>query len=212
MAKKAVVKKPKPLAKPVAKKAAVKAKTAPAKTKPAPARKPAPVAKAASKPAAAKSTVKPAAARQDVTPHLIVRGASHAIEFYRRAFGAREVFRMPSPDGFGIMHADLMIGNSHLFLCDEMPQMGTSKSPQSLGGTPVTITVSVPSVDEVYARAVEAGATATMPPEDMFWGDRYGKVLDPFGHEWALLTHQEDVAPAEMEKRFKAMVAKQANG
>jgi PhnB protein len=208
MAKKAPAKK-KTAVKPVAKKVAVKAKKAPpAKTKPI-AAKSAPIKKAA---VAAKPATRPAAApspggRQSVTPYLSVRGASHAIEFYRRAFGAQELFRMPSPDGYGIMHADLMIGNCHIHLADEMPQSST-KSPQSIGGSTVSIMLYVDDVDQVYKQALEAGATSIMEPADMFWGDRFGKVLDPFGHDWSLATHKEDVSPAEMESRFKAFLAK----
>jgi uncharacterized glyoxalase superfamily protein PhnB len=213
MAKKALAKKP-PLKKAAPpKKSAPAKKAAPAKAKavakatPAPANKapaPAPKAKPAGSPASPYGT-------QTVIPHLVVRGGSHAIEFYRRAFGAKEVFRMPSPDGYGIMHADLIIGTSHLFLCDDLPQMQT-KSPQALGGTPVSIAIAVDDVDKVFKQAVDAGATATMPPDNMFWGDRYAKVLDPFGHDWSLFTHLEDVPPAEMEKRFKAMTAKMGQG
>ena len=163
----------------------------------------APSAAAASKPTAAPSPV----GLQSVTAYLTVRGASHAIEFYRRAFGAKELYRMPSPDGYGIMHADLMIGNSHIYLADEMPQSST-KSPQSIGGSTVSIMLYVDDVDQVYKQALEANATSLMEPADMFWGDRFGKVLDPFGHDWSLATHKEDVSPAEMEKRFQAFLAK----
>lgn len=208
MAKKAQMKKKAAIKKPPVKAAK---KAPPAKTKPAaPAKKAAPAAKPAARPAAAAAPSP--AGRHSITPHLVVRGASHAIEFYRRAFGAKEVYRMPSPDGFGIMHADLIIGNGHIYLCDEMPQMQTNRSPQALGGSPVTIMLYVDNVDQVYKQAVEAGGTATMPPADMFWGDRYGKLLDPFGHDWALATHKEDVSPAEMEKRFKVMAAKMGQG
>jgi PhnB protein len=197
MAKKAQVKKKAAVKKPPAK----AKKAAPAKAKPAPAKK----AAAPAKPAAAARLPGVPAGQHTVTPHIVVRGASHAIEFYRRAFGAQEVMRVPSPDGYGIGHAEVKIGDSYVYLCDEMPNM---KSPQSLGGTSCTLGLYVSDADKVYKQAVEAGATAIMPLADMFWGDRYGKVLDPFGHEWAISTHQEDVPPAEMEKRYKALLAK----
>lgn len=119
-----------------------------------------------------------------VTPHLIVRNAAEAIEFYRQAFGAEELMRMPMPDG-RIMHAELQIGSSRVFLCDEFPDWG-ARSPQALGGTPVTIHLYVDNADRVFGQAVAAGATATMPLQDQFWGDRYGKVTDPYGHEWSI--------------------------
>jgi PhnB protein len=204
MAKKAQMKK-----KAAVKKPPVKAKKAPpAKTKPAPPKK----ATAAAKPAAAKPAAAAAGAppgTHAITPHLTVRGASHAIDFYRRAFGAQELSRVPSPDSYGIGHAELQIGDSRLYLCDESPQ---SKSPQSLGGTPCSIHIYVTDADKVYQQAVDAGATALMPLADMFWGDRYGKVLDPFGHEWSIATHKEDVSREELEKRFKALVAKKGQG
>jgi PhnB protein len=149
-------------------------------------------------------------AQQTIIPHLIVKGAAEAIEFYKKAFGAVEQMRMPTPDG-KIMHACLKIGNSCLFLCDEWPGEGSgSKSPQSLGGSAVTIHVNVDDADAVFARAVAAGAKAAMPPADMFWGDRYAKVVDPFGHDWSISTHKEDVPPEEAKKRGQAMFAEMA--
>ena len=138
-----------------------------------------------------------------VTPHLVARNAAQAIEFYKRAFGAEEMYRSPGPDGKTIMHAALMIGNSPVFLCDEFPQMG-SKSPQSLDGTPVTMHLYVDNVDKAFQRAVDAGAQTIMPVQDQFWGDRYGMLKDPYGHTWSLASHVEDVPPAEIQKRAAA--------
>ncbi len=139
-----------------------------------------------------------------ITPYLVVRGADKAIEFYKKAFGAQEMFRMPTPDG-KIAHAEIKIGDSMLMLGDENPQQGAT-APQTIGGTAVHIFLYLEDVDKVFRQAVNAGATAVMPPTDMFWGDRYGKLVDPFGHGWGLATHKEDVAPEEMNKRAaKAM-------
>src|SRR6516225_971831 len=109
-----------------------------------------------------------------ITPHLVVRGAAEAIKFYKQAFGAVEMGRMAMPDGKTIMHADLMIGDSHLFLVDEFP--GASKAPEALGGSPVTLHLYVEDVDAIFKRAVKAGAQVKMPVADMFWGDRFGKL------------------------------------
>ena len=141
-----------------------------------------------------------------ITPSLVVRGGAQAIEFYKKAFGAEELVRMPGPDGKGVMHAELKIGDSIFFLGDESPQMA-SKSPQTLGGSTGALHLYVADVDASFKRAVSAGARVSMPVADMFWGDRYGKVTDPFGHEWGLGTHKEDVSPADMEKRAKAFFA-----
>lgn len=141
-----------------------------------------------------------------ITPHLTVRGCAKAIEFYRAAFGAEEIVRMPGPDGESVMYAELKIGDSRLMLNDEFGEM--ARAPETVGGTSVCIHVYVPDCNALYDRAVAAGATATMPPMDMFWGDRYGKVKDPFGHEWAIATHTEDVPPEEMAAR----AAKQFGG
>ena len=138
-----------------------------------------------------------------VTPHLVVRGAAKAIEFYAKAFGAEERFRMPGPDG-SVMHAELSLGDSVVMLGEEAPQMGAS-SPQTIGGSPVSLLIYVKDVDASFARAERAGCTAQMPPTDMFWGDRYGKLVDPFGHHWALATHKEDLSPEEMAKRMADM-------
>jgi len=138
-----------------------------------------------------------------ITPHLVVRNAADAIAFYRKAFGAEELARMPGPDGKSIMHAELQIGNSRVFLCDEFPDWG-ARSPLALGGSAVTIHLYVEDCDAAFQRAVNAGAQVTMPLQDQFWGDRYGKLQDPFGHHWSVGSHIEDVSPAETLKRAAA--------
>src|SRR2546425_813172 len=135
-----------------------------------------------------------------VTPSLVVRSAAEAIEFYKRAFGAQELMRMPGPGGKGIMHAEIKIGDSIIFLSDEFPGMGC-RSPQTLGGSTGALNLYLEDVDAAFQRAVNAGAKPSMPLADMFWGDRYGKVTDPYGHEWGLATHKEDVAPEERRRR-----------
>jgi len=137
-----------------------------------------------------------------VTPYLIIRGAADAIEFYKKAFGATELFRFPGPDG-KIGHAELQIGNSRLMLADEYPDMGYN-GPQTLGGSPIALMIYLADVDAVFNRAVEAGATVKEALQDKFYGDRIGTVIDPFGHRWHLATHQEDVSMEEMERRAKA--------
>jgi uncharacterized glyoxalase superfamily protein PhnB len=141
-----------------------------------------------------------------VTPHLIVRGGDQAIAFYKKAFGAEEVNRAPGPDGKKLMHAVIKIGDSLIHLSDEFPDMG-SRSPQTLGGTAAGLLVYVEDVDAAFQRAVAAGAQVGFPVADMFWGDRFGKVVDPFGHEWALATHKEDVSHEEAMKRAAAHFA-----
>ena len=135
-----------------------------------------------------------------VTPALLVRGAAQAIDFYTRAFGARELGRMSAPDGQRIWHAELQIGDARLMLADEFPEMG-GHAPESLGGTPVSLHLYVEDADAVIQRAVDAGATVIQPPMDAFWGDRYGRIKDPFGHEWSVATHIEDVSEEEMRQR-----------
>src|SRR5215468_10855697 len=137
-----------------------------------------------------------------VTPYLIIKGASAAIDFYKRAFGATELFRMPDPSGKMVMHAEIKIGDSPIMLADEQPAM--YRGPQSLGGTPVSLMLYVDDVDKVFPRAVEAGAKVVKPVQDQFYGDRSGTLTDPFGHQWTIATHVEDVPPAEMERRMKA--------
>ncbi len=149
-----------------------------------------------------------------IVPHLVIQGAAKAIDFYKKAFGAVEQVKMATLDG-KIMYASLKIGDSYLMLCDEFPDMGGCKSPKSplsLGGASVTIHLNVEDADAVFARAVAAGATATMPPADMFWGARYGKLVDPFGHDWSISTLKEDVSPEEAKKRGQAIFADMAKG
>jgi uncharacterized glyoxalase superfamily protein PhnB len=166
----------------------------------------------AGKPAKARVSPIPPGFRS-VTPQLTVRGAAAAIDFYKRAFGFRELMRMASPDG-KVMHAELKVGDSIFFLGDEFPAEGC-QSPQTLGGATGSLHVYVPNVDAAFKRAVDAGAQPTMPVTDMFWGDRYGKVKDPFGHEWGLATHKEDLTPAQQRKRgeeFMKQMAQQPAG
>ena len=144
-----------------------------------------------------------------LTPYLAVDDATAAIDFYQRAFGAKERVRMHGPDGM-IAHAELEIGDSKVMLSDPFPQAST-RPPKELGGTSVGVFVYVENVDEVFQQAVDAGATATMEPDDQFWGDRFGSVTDPFGHSWQISTHVEDVPPEEMEKRSKEWMAQIAN-
>jgi uncharacterized glyoxalase superfamily protein PhnB len=144
------------------------------------------------------------AGQSTITPHLVVKGAADAIEFYKRAFAAEELFRMPMPCPDGqvkIGHADLKIGDSRLYLAEEFPEYG-SHAPG--GSSPVSIHLYVTDADATFARAVEAGATVTMPLADMFWGDRFGKLVDPFGHHWSVSEHLEDLTPEQMEERKAA--------
>lgn len=144
-----------------------------------------------------------------VTPALVVRDAAKAIDFYKRALGAQELVRMPGPDG-KIMHAELKIGDSVIFLSEEMPMPGAVKSPQALGGSTCTLNVYVPNVDEQFKQAIAAGAKESMPVADQFWGDRYGSLVDPFGHSWGLATHKEDLSPKEMGERAQQFFASMA--
>ena len=141
-----------------------------------------------------------------ITPYLVVKDAKKAIDYYKRAFGAQEIMKMDGPEG-KIAHAEIKIGDSMLMLGDEMPGSG-NRSPASLGGSAVGIMLYVDNVDTVFKQAVTAGAKADQQPSDMFWGDRYGKLTDPFGHTWSLATHIEDVAPEEMKKRMKDAMSK----
>lgn len=143
-----------------------------------------------------------------LTPHLTCAGAADAITFYQKAFGAVELGRMPSPDG-KLMHAMLKLGDSHLMLVDEFPQWGGT-SPARLGGTPVTIHMYVADADAAFQQALDAGATVKMPLADMFWGDRYGMLVDPFGHQWSIATHIKDMSAAEMAAAAKAAMGSQA--
>ena len=143
-----------------------------------------------------------------VVPHLTVKGAAAAIEYYKKVFGAVEVSRFNMPDG-SIMHASLKIGDGVVMLNDEYPDM-SSVSPHSLGGSPVFLALHVTDVDTVFKRAVDAGAQVKMPVANQFWGDRYGLLVDPFGHYWEILTHKEDVSPEEMQRRGKEMMEQMA--
>jgi PhnB protein len=141
-----------------------------------------------------------------VTPYITVRGAAQAIELYKKAFGAVEKERMTGPDGTTVVHAEFTIGDSVVMISDEMPQMGIS-SPSTLKGASGYLFLYVPDVDAAFTRATEAGCKATMPPTDMFWGDRFAKLEDPFGQPWAMATHKEDVPPDEMARRAQAAMA-----
>jgi len=137
-----------------------------------------------------------------VTPHLIINGAADAIEYYQKAFGATELFRMSAPGG-KIGHAEIKIGNSPIMLADEHPEMGY-KSPRSWGGTPVSLMIYVEDVDTVFKQAIAAGAKEQQAVKDQFYGDRTGTLTDPFGHVWTIATHKEDVSMEEMQQRMKA--------
>ena len=156
----------------------------------------------------AKTAGKPRAAAkrkelQPVTPHLVCAGAADAIEFYKKAFGAIEMMRVPGKDA-KLMHAAIQIGGASVMLVDEMPEWG-ALSPKSLNGTPVTIHLYVDDVDAFVDCAVKAGATLKMPVADMFWGDRYGVIVDPFGHSWSVATHQRDVTAEEIQEAVRNM-------
>ena len=156
------------------------------------------------KPAAGKKAVKAIpAGYTSVTPYLHIKNAGRAIDFYKRAFGATELVRMGMPDG-RVGHAELKIGNAVVMMADEFPERG-HQSPSTLGGTSGSILLYVPDVDSMFARAINAGAKLIQPVTDQFYGDRSGYIEDPFGHRWTLATHTEDVPPAEMERRMKAM-------
>ena len=163
-----------------------------------------------------KSSKKPAAKKvapipkgyHSLTPYLTCRDAIGAIAFYKKALGAKEKSRMLGPDG-KVMHAEIQIGESFLMLGEENMQMNTP-SPQQLGGSASGVFIYTPNVDTLFASAVAAGATVEMPPADMFWGDRYCKFVDPYGHKWSVGTHIEDVTPKEMERRGREFMAAQA--
>jgi PhnB protein len=176
------------------------------------------MAKSKKKPAkkpAAKSTKpkKPApipAGYASVTPYLHIQGAAAALEFYKKAFDA-EAHLCMAGDGGRIMHAEMKIGDSFVMLADEFPDMGV-RGPASLGGTSVSIHLYVKDCDATFNRAVAAGATPLMPPADMFWGDRFGKLADPYGHHWSVATHVEDVGEAELEKRKAEWMKQMSEG
>jgi PhnB protein len=165
-------------------------------SKKSPARKSAAKGRAAT----AKKKVAPVpAGYHTATPYLVCRGASDAIDFYKKAFGAKETVRMAMPDG-KIAHAEIRIGDSVVMLGDEAPQMGAT-APPTIGGTASAVFLYVKDVDKAFAQATSAGAATEMPPTNMFWGDRYCKLADPFGHKWSMATHIEDVPPKEMARR-----------
>ncbi len=140
------------------------------------------------------------------TPYLIINGAARALEFYKQAFGATELMRMAGPDG-KVGHAEIRIGDSNIMLADECPEM-QARSPQALGGTPVSLMLYLEDADAVIARAVSAGANVLRPVQDQFYGDRSGTIADPFGHTWTIATHKEDLSPEEIGKRAAALFAK----
>jgi PhnB protein len=138
-----------------------------------------------------------------VTPHLVCAGAAAAIEFYKKAFNAVETARIPG-NGGKLIHGAVKIGGAAIMLVDEMPEWG-ALGPLALKGSPVTIHLYVEDADAIFAQALKAGAKATMQPTDMFWGDRYSQVVDPFGHKWSIATHKRDVSPEEMQQAAKKM-------
>jgi PhnB protein len=142
------------------------------------------------------------------TPSMVVRDAAKAIDFYKRVFGAEERMRMPGPDG-KIIHAEIKIGDSIIFLSDEIPNMG-GKSPQSVGAYTGAVYLYVPNVDEIVQRAVDAGSKSAGPVSDMFWGDRVGHFVDPFGHGWSVGTHVADLTEQEVEKGAQEFYARMA--
>jgi PhnB protein len=137
-----------------------------------------------------------------VTPYLIVDGGARAIDFYTKAFGAQELFRMDTPGG-GIGHAEIQIGDSRVMLADEHPEVG-ARSPESIGGSAVHLMIYVDDCDAVFNRAIAAGAKETRPLKDEFYGDRTGNLVDPFGHCWSIATHKEDLSPEEIQQRAEA--------
>jgi PhnB protein len=146
---------------------------------------------------------------QSLTPMFIFKDAGKAIDFYKRAFGAEERFVMPGPDGKGVMHAEVRIGTSIIMMGEENSDC-PGKSAETTGGSPVSFYIYLENVDAAFTRAVESGARIQMPVEDMFWGDRMGTVLDPFGYSWSLASHTRDLTPEEIQKGAQAMFAKMA--
>jgi PhnB protein len=146
---------------------------------------------------------------QSVIPALTIQGAAEAIEFYKRAFGAKERLRMPGPNN-SIAHAELQIGDSIVMCSDPFPQAST-KAPTDIGGTTISLFCYVEDVDSTFQQAVDAGATVTMPLDDQFWGDRMGSILDPYGHSWSIATHIEDVSPEEIQERSKQFMEQMAS-
>ena len=140
-----------------------------------------------------------------VTPHLVIKDCANALEFYKKALDANEVYRSKMPDG-RIMHAMIQVGDSFVMMADEFPDMG-AVGPSTLGGTSTALHIYTDDADKLFTQAVEAGATPIMPLNDMFWGDRYGQIQDPYGHRWAIAKHIKDVTPEEMEKAAKEFFA-----
>jgi PhnB protein len=145
-----------------------------------------------------------------MTPTLTVRNVAQAIDFYKKAFGAKEITRMEGPDGKSVMHSELKIGDSHFMLGEEMPQMN-HMSPQSLNGTPVALYLYVKDADKAFDQAVKAGATIVNPMNDAFWGDRNGQIKDPFGHDWGIATRKRNLSQKEMKKAAEEWFARQSN-
>jgi len=145
---------------------------------------------------------------ESITPYLVMKGASAAIDYYKKVFGATERMRMDAPGGM-IGHAEITVGSSVIMLADESPDMGF-RGPKTFGGTPVSLMLYVPNVDEVFKRAVDAGAKQLRPVENQFYGDRMGTLEDPFGHVWSIGTHVEDVAPEEMSRRAQEKMKQKA--
>ena len=141
-----------------------------------------------------------------VTPHLVIKDCAKAIEFYKKGLGAQEIYKSKMPDG-RIMHAMIQMGNSFVMMADEFPDMG-AVGPQTLGGTTTVLHIYTDDADKLFKQAIDAGATPIMPVNDMFWGDRYGQIQDPYGHRWAIATHTKDVSPEEMETAAKEMFSK----
>jgi PhnB protein len=145
-----------------------------------------------------------------ITPYLTVNNAAAAIDFYKRAFEAKETSRLHGPDGKSIINAELKIGDSKVLLSDEFPHEG-SRSPSTIGGTAVTLHIYTEDVDKVFNQAVSAGATVVMPLMDAFWGDRYGQLKDPFGHVWSIATHKQDLSPEEIQKAGESVMKEMMN-
>jgi len=162
-------------------------------------------AKPAAKTKAASKKANGSGRNAPLSPHIICRGAAKAIEFYKKAFDAKEMMRLPGPDG-KLLHASVEINGAMVMLTDEWPEHG-ALSPLAFKGTTVTLHLNVPDVDKWFTRAVKAGATPTMPVADMFWGDRYGIVTDPFGHAWSIATRKKNLTVAEIQEAAKTMAS-----
>lgn len=145
-----------------------------------------------------------------ITPGLVVNGAQKAVDFYKEAFGAEVIFLKTSKDGSKILHCEIRIGDSRIFVNDEFPEMG-SRGPKLIGGSPVSLNLYVEDSDALFERAVAAGATVIMPLADQFWGDRWGMVSDPFGHVWSVASHIADLSPEEIERASEEYFSKQGN-